>query len=429
MSDPAPFYGWFGDDFTGATDTLATLAEAGRTALLFLGIPTAEQLEAAGPLDAVGIAGATRSLPPAEMTPVLDAAGRFFASLGVRLMHYKCCSTFDSAPDVGSIGAAVAALKPHFPNPLVPILGGQPNLGRYCLFGNLFAAAGAGGAVHRIDRHPTMSRHPVTPMGEADLRLHLAAQGLSPIGLVDYPRYGEDGATVLAQLRTAGAEAILFDVSRSSDLSAIAALLHGALAEAPMLAVGASSVAQMASALGDTKAVAAPKPATRKDGPVLALVGSLSPVTRAQVEAATGFAKLMIDPAQLLHDPAYVSSLCSQALASLATGDTMLLTGPPAGEAHNPRSVAKATGRLLKAIMREARIARLLVAGGDTSTLAIEALDIWGLSYRAPMVPGAPLCRAHSHAAHLDGLDIVLKGGQMGPVDFFAMAAASDPTR
>jgi uncharacterized protein YgbK (DUF1537 family) len=101
----------------------------------------------------------------------------------------------------------------------------------------------------------------------------------------------------------------------------------------------------------------------------------------------------------------------------------MLMTTPPEGEPLAPRAVAEATGRLLRQIMREARVARLLVAGGDTSTLAIEALDIWGLSYRAPMVAGAPLCRAHSAASHLDGLDIVLKGGQMGPPDFFAVAA------
>ena len=29
MTSPAPHYGWYGDDFTGATDTLATLAERG----------------------------------------------------------------------------------------------------------------------------------------------------------------------------------------------------------------------------------------------------------------------------------------------------------------------------------------------------------------------------------------------------------------
>ena len=39
-----PSYGWYGDDFTGATDTLATLARRGRRAFLFLRIPDPQQL-------------------------------------------------------------------------------------------------------------------------------------------------------------------------------------------------------------------------------------------------------------------------------------------------------------------------------------------------------------------------------------------------
>lgn len=423
MANPAPHYGWYGDDFTGATDTLATLAESGFRALLFLGIPTPEQLAAAGPLDAVGIAGATRSMAPAEMTPVLDAAGRFFAGLGVQLMHYKCCSTFDSAPHVGSIGAALAALRPHFPNPLVPIIGGQPNLGRYCLFGNLFATAGTGGEAHRIDRHPTMSRHPVTPMGEADLRCHLAAQGLQPLELVDYRAHdGETGHAALERACASGAKAVLFDVSRDADIAAIARLLGGYLDALPMLAAGPSSVAQLAASLAGRARLTARPTIAPPSGPVLALVGSLSPVTRAQVENAENFARLTIDPTALLGEPGHAASLRRRTVERLGAGNVMLMTAQPTGAPGNPRAVAKATGRLLRDIMKEARVARLLIAGGDTSTLAIEALDIWGLSYRAPMVAGAPLCCAHSTTAHLDGLDIVLKGGQMGPLDFFERA-------
>ena len=44
----APLFGWYGDDFTGATDTLAVLAQAGLRAMLFLGVPGNEALAAAG---------------------------------------------------------------------------------------------------------------------------------------------------------------------------------------------------------------------------------------------------------------------------------------------------------------------------------------------------------------------------------------------
>ncbi len=423
MASPALRYSWYGDDFTGASDTLASLAERGRRALLFLGIPTQAQLAAAGPLDAIGIAGATRSLAPSAMAAELDAAGDFFAARGVAVMHYKCCSTFDSAPHVGSLGAAARALRPHFPNPLLPIIGGQPNLGRYCLFGNLFAAAGSGGAVHRIDQHPTMSVHPVTPMAEADLRRHLAAQGLPSIALVDYRSY-EDGAAeqALAAAMASPCDAVLFDVARPADLDVIGRLLTDRARATPMLVIGASSVAQ---AFMPAAAATAPEEPTRRDGPILALVGSLSPVTRAQVEASTGYARLAVDPGRLREEADYVASLSRDAIALLGEGDVMLVTEPPSGAPADPGGVAAATGRLLRMVVSGApRLSRLVVAGGDTSTLAVKSLDIWGLSHRAPFVPGAPLCRAHSDEARLDGLDIVLKGGQMGPLDFFSRIRA-----
>lgn len=417
-----PRYGWYGDDFTGATDTLSTWAERGYRALLFLRVPTAAQLAAAGPLDAIGIAGATRSMAPAQATTELDEAGRFFAGQRVDLLHYKCCSTFDSAPHVGSIGAAVRALAPHFPNSLVPIIGGQPNLDRYCLFGTLFAAAGTGGAVHRIDRHPTMSVHPVTPMGEADLRRHLAAQGLAQIELIDYRSYEDEqaDASVTACLERK-ADAVLFDVSCVADLPVIGRMIAARMASAPMLAVGPSSIAQVLAAADDRSKIASSKVPIRAHGPILALVGSLSPVTRAQVAAASGYQRIDVDPGLLVDDAGYADALRERAVRALPGGNVMLVTARPCGVPGRAEQAAVATGKLLCAIMSDATAPRIVVAGGDTSSHAVAALDMWGLSYRAPLVPGAPLCRIHSDNARLDGLDIVLKGGQMGPVDFFDM--------
>ena len=53
---PPPAILYYGDDFTGATDTLGTAARAGLRALLFLRLPDAAQLQVAGPLDCVGVA-------------------------------------------------------------------------------------------------------------------------------------------------------------------------------------------------------------------------------------------------------------------------------------------------------------------------------------------------------------------------------------
>ena len=105
----------------------------------------------------------------------LPAIFRAMRALGAPVNHYKVCSTFDSSPGVGSIGRAMELGRAVFRSrQSVPVVVGAPHLGRAVVFGNLFAEAD--GAWYRIDRHPTMRRHPVTPMTEADLRLHLAGK-------------------------------------------------------------------------------------------------------------------------------------------------------------------------------------------------------------------------------------------------------------
>ncbi len=99
--------------------------------------------------------------------------------------HYKTCSTFDSSLHVGNIGKAIELARECFGQVTVPVIVGVPHLGRYQAFGNLFAQSGVERALYRLDRHPTMTQHPVTPMTEADLRRVLASQTNLPIELID----------------------------------------------------------------------------------------------------------------------------------------------------------------------------------------------------------------------------------------------------
>ena len=68
---------------------------------------------------------------------------------------------------------------------------------------------------------------------------------------------------------------------------------------------------------------------------------------------------------------------------------------------------------------RVAPLRRVGIAGGDTSSHVVQALGLWGLSYQTTMSPGVTLSRAHSENPALDGLELMLKGGQMGAVDLF----------
>ena len=126
-------------------------------------------------------------------------------SFGAPLSHYKVCSTFDFSLATGSIGRAVDLASRILGGAWHPMLVASPAMGRYQIFGNLFAVMG--GKVYRLDRHPVMSRYPVTPMREFDLTRHLALQTRRPIGLVDFVSLADGrGTEVLAAERAMGNE-------------------------------------------------------------------------------------------------------------------------------------------------------------------------------------------------------------------------------
>ena len=67
---------------------------------------------------------------------------------------------------------------------------------------------------YRIDRHPVMSRHPVTPMREADIRLHLAAQTARKGVLLDLTTIRDANADrVIDGLMAGDADYVLLDVA------------------------------------------------------------------------------------------------------------------------------------------------------------------------------------------------------------------------
>ncbi len=425
-------YLWYGDDFTGASDTLATFANAGLKALLCLGVPNPGRLAAVGPFDALGIAGAARSMSPEALRREVDPVGRFAQELRIPLLHYKCCSTFDSSPTVGSLGEAIRTLEHYMPNPLRAIVGGQPSLGRYCAFGNLFAAAGTGGEVFRIDRHPTMAHHPVTPMSEADLRLHLSKQGVPDIDLVDWRQLDSASDEALdASIAAREGRAVLFDVLQTGHLQRIGRQLWHAANSTPLLAVGASSVAEAVIAhwreIGlCTAEVPALEIAPARD-PVFVLAGSQSALTAAQVETALAggsnarYRSVALDIPSIVSDGAAVATTAEQCASLLRQGHSVIAhTGRMTDGGPSQLSVAQAGGRLLADVLRRAPFVRRAgVAGGDTSSLAVEALDIWALGFAGTLSKGVTLTRANSEDKRIDGLELMLKGGQMGGPDLF----------
>jgi uncharacterized protein YgbK (DUF1537 family) len=436
---PHRLVAWYGDDFTGSTDVLEVMASCGVESLLFLRQPDDSLLRRFEACRAIGLAGSSRSQTPEWMDAHLPSVFRWLSGIGAAICHYKVCSTFDSAPHVGSIGRAIDIGQAAFRPAYVPIVVGAPALRRYVAFGNLFATADGG--THRIDRHPVMSRHPVTPMDEADLRLHLARQTGVRTGLIDLLALAsEDPAERLRAQVRAGVEAVLFDTVSRADLLRVGSLLWDEEFRQPF-AAGSSGVEYALTACWlDSGALPAPPPraAVPPADRMVVLSGSCSPVTADQIghARANGYTMVSLDAEKVAEGD---TGAASDAIAALREGRSVVLhsaagTADVRGSAWTAarqiqfrHALGDNSGRILRRVLDETGVRRVVVAGGDTSSHAGRLLEIDCLSYICPLAPGAPLCRAWSKDPTRDGIEIVFKGGQCGADDFFSLAQGRTP--
>jgi 3-oxoisoapionate kinase len=401
-----PLLSYYGDDFTGSTDVMEALASNDVETVLFTRIPTAKEFAPFKHHSAFGLAGSSRSQIPAWMDQHLPPAFEWLKKLDAKLCHYKVCSTFDSSPRVGSIGRAIEIGLSVFSQTATTLVVGAPQLKRYTFAGHLFA--GYQGKTYRIDRHPVMRQHPVTPMTEADVLLHLAEQTKSTVDLIDV-------YDALSQ-RTAG-EALL-------------ALPQSSL---PFV-VGSSGIeyALMAARDEARKHEFPPLPAVTQ---TLVVSGSVSPTTERQIRYSLshGFMGIASNAVVLasVNNHAEIERLKGLALQALERGESPIVysaLGPSTDasvvidrDRGARQRLGHALGEVLRYCVEKRGLRRIMIAGGDTSSHALTALDIVALTTRFPLkeTPGSPLCTAHSGVAALNGLEVAMKGGQLGGDDYF----------
>lgn len=366
---------------------------------LFLDVPPPEEVR---DLDAFGIATEARALGNDELVPLMAAIGESLAPYRPDILHVKICSTFDSAPETGNFARSMAALSRATGIARQAILGGQPSLGRYCVFGNLFARAADGG-VHRIDRHPVMRAHPVTPMTESDLAAHFTSLGGPRPGLVDH-------LSLDTRIPWRDGEVVLFDALDAGDIDRIGAHLRDA---APTLCAGASSIAEAVAGA----APARPPASRRLHAPILGFAGSRSAVSADQVARAAGFTRIPVAPEAIAASDGR-RALETATVETLSRGEHALLhldDGPAAGVSS--RDLARLSAMLVAAILGHGKAGALVVAGGDTSSAIVQRLAPRAIAFEGDIDRGVSLC-----TAAFDGsptFPIVLKGGQVGRADLF----------
>ncbi len=416
---------YYGDDFTGSTDALESLCLAGLKTVLFIDPPMQQQLQSFPGLHAYGVAGKTRSLSPIEMEKVLVNAFHHIQSTNPKHIHYKVCSTFDSSLGIGSIGKVIDIATGLFHNKTIPIIGGAPHLGRYCVFGNLFARMGIGsnGQIHRLDRHPSMSKHPVTPMHEADLRLHLSKQTAEEIGLIDILQLDKP-----IQQWQSDKPVVLVDVLYEEQLLKIGEWLHALQQQQQTLfSIGGSSIEVALGKYWHQQKLVTPNTnwqPVEKAHPLLVVSGSCSPVTAAQIAyaKANGFEEVTIDAIAVANDGEVEEELLNQVAQLLKQQKNVIVhTGNKQANNLPSEKLGTALGSIARQAVEQTNIKRVVVAGGDTSSYAARAMEIEAVEMIAPVMVGAPLCKAHSTNKNINGLEVNFKGGQVGSEEYFCL--------
>lgn len=470
-----PFLAYYGDDFTGSTDVLENLHCAGLKSVMFLEPPQPDQLARFGRLDAIGIAGMSRAMSVQQMEKALPPIFECLGQSGASIVHYKTCSTFDSSPQIGNIGKAIEIGSSILGSSPVPVVVGAPHLGRYQAFGNLFAKFGGDDLVYRLDCHPTMSRHPITPMTQADLRQVLASQANLKIDLIDLVELEVGDVELLAgRFNQSATDVVLIDLVNTQHQQIVGKLLSRLVQEQRQKA-GANSVGQGLLYVVGSSGVEAALVSAWQDDPellrefgsrqqenlraplsgadkhadqLLVVTGSCSPVNRRQLSysAQHGFELLALDTAKLIDSSQQdreASRVIEIALEWLAKGKSVIIhscLGPDDPRLEQTRTamaqqglsedqiklqtgslLGTAIGSMSRQILESCSAAgrplmRIGIAGGDSSGFIVEQLQINALEVIRPFTPGAPLCRAHSDSP-LDGLQLILKGGQVGADD------------
>jgi uncharacterized protein YgbK (DUF1537 family) len=289
-----------------------------------------------------------------------------------------------------------------------------------------------------------MRDHPVTPMQEGDLRRHLGEQTDRPIGRVTV-RDLETVANADTALSTASedSEIIIFDAVDVDHLDTIGELLWERANEVadPLFTVGSSGLEHhaLAHAWEADGRIDRGEQLYQKREPVeqlFVLSGSVSPMNAAQLDWAIehGFEPIRLETAKLV-DPDAADEAQSAAVGEgvdmLSAGKSVVCysaRGPDDSAIDETRQrfeslgtdgsletrLGQRKGVILREVLERADLQRACVAGGDTSSHAIRELDIRALEAIAPVGPGGPLCRVHADQPAFEGLEIALKGGQVG---------------
>jgi 3-dehydrotetronate 4-kinase len=410
--------GCIADDFTGASDLANTLAKGGMATVQFVGVPRAGT---AAECDAGVIALKTRSIPSADAVAQSLAALDWLKRQGCSQFLFKYCSTFDSTPE-GNIGPVAEALLEALDAPVAVVCPVFPATGRTLFMGHLFVG-------ERLLSESGLESHPLNPMTDPDIRRWLSLQCKGDVGLVPYAMVRQGHGAIAAALEAelaAGRRLVVVDAVVDDDLLAI-----GAAVADHKLVTGGSGIAlglpenfrragQLRQGSGGFEPIA---------GPGVALSGSCSPASLAQVEAhLANHPGLPVTADDLLAEKLTVADAAGFVARHRGEDPIVYSSADPeavrqAQARHGGKVVAEAIEGFFGALAHklvEDGVTRIVVGGGETSGAVVSELGVEQFVIGPEIDPGVPSLATQRPQP----IRMALKSGNFGAPDFFAKALA-----
>lgn len=408
--------GIIADDFTGATDIASFIALSGWRVIQLNGIPDAP-VDTAG-LDALVISLKSRSCPASDAVELSKKAARWLLAQGCQRLYFKYCSTFDST-ELGNIGPVTDMLLAETNIKMAVLCPALPVNERVVFQGHLFVKG-------QLLNESGMQNHPLTPMKDANLKRFMEKQASGSCGLVSLQvinRGTEAIQAALNELEDIGKRYAILDAVTDEDLIHIAAALPEKI-----LLTGGSGLAGALASLQPNNNQNNDDLLPQKEGRSVILAGSCSNMTNRQVgiyrERSSSIA---IDVERAINDSEnYLQELIDWYQAQPVRMAPIIYATRQADEVREMQQrfgiekTGAAIENLLAALavkLNELGVNKIIVAGGETSSLIVQRLNVTAFAIGNVIAPGVPWIKDVRRP-----LWLTLKSGNFGDENFFSKA-------
>lgn len=407
------------DDLTGANDTGVQFAKQGLSTAVAL---NPAQIEALAGYNVIVVDTDSRGLKPEAAFAKAVEAAKAVKKSGYDMLYKKVDSTLR-----GNVGQEIEAIMEECGCRLAIVAPAFPKNGRTTIDG-----------CHLLKGVPLeaseIARDPKSPVRESNIITLLAGQTSKIIGHLGIKTMLGDQAVIareIAALRDRGVSIIVADIWLDEQFTPLAQA--AAQVDSHVLWVGSAGLAEALPALLDIQ----PQQAV-EELPALVVAGSVSSVTRRQVErlAAQPNVTLIKTESDRFLDKAgsdgYIRECYLEAAAALAKGYDVIITsgydeeivaktkqqGAALGleSAATSDIVAAGLGRIVGAVIDDKpALSGMVLTGGDTAVSICRSLSAYGLKVVSEVTVGIPLGLLQGGRCH--NTPVVTKAGAFGEED------------